>query len=123
MAAAKSLAQCVLLPAPCPAPNTPPHQRTAPRCTDRCMSWCLTPHWPWTICGAAHCAAVATTVDQAFLPQHYAGPITATAAGGGGGTGREMFYHTILALSPFGRNGGAFFACPSSLQQVQLISA
>eukprot|EP01052_Picozoa_sp_SAG31_P030336 SAG31_NODE_3103_length_4672_cov_2.447409_2_plen_349_part_00 len=50
-------------------------------------------------------------MDQAFLPQHYAA------------SPRQNFYHTILALSPFTRNGGAFFAVPTSLEQARSLTA
>jgi hypothetical protein len=49
--------------------------------------------------------------DQGFLPAHYeAAP-------------RQMFFHSILALTDVLTDGGAFFASPSSLSQARAITA
>jgi hypothetical protein len=57
-------------------------------------------HAPWLEPAGWH-------LDQGFLPQHYAA------------APRQNFFHTILALSPFTQNGGAFFTVPSSLAQAR----
>ena len=49
-------------------------------------------------------------LDQGFLPRHYAA------------RPRQMFYHTILALTDVKRDGGAFFASPSSLARARAIT-
>jgi hypothetical protein len=49
-------------------------------------------------------------LDQAYLPQHFAA------------RPKQMFYHTILALTDVKRDGGAFFASPSSLARARSLT-